>query len=121
VKPDDVKSAATGKPTSRRNFFGLFCGSVKIVDTDATGSTQNCDFLFGCSPPKTFNQHAQFDTSSAYGVRIGKWLEDYPSIGLAMDISYLSADGLIQQIDGVVGRYNIMRFKPGDMLISVGH
>jgi hypothetical protein len=56
VKPDDVKSAATGKPTSRRYFFDLFYGSVKIVDTDATGSTQNCDFLFGCSPPETVNQ-----------------------------------------------------------------
>jgi hypothetical protein len=92
VKPDDVKAAATGKPASRRHFFDLFYGSVQTADTDATGSTQNCDFLFGCSPPKTFGQHAQFGTSSAYGVRIGRWLEDYPSIGLAMEISYLSAD-----------------------------
>jgi hypothetical protein len=87
----DNNSSTTSTIKSPKRFFDVFYGTVKATDANVSGSFQPDCFLF-CPPPTYFSQQEHFGTSSVYGVRIGKWFETYPFLGLAADISYLSAD-----------------------------
>lgn len=91
MKPGSDKIGKDGKPLPPRHFFDVFYGSVTTSDDTVSAYSQDFCLIF-CGPPSYYSQHADFGSSSAFGVRFGAWLKDYPAVGLAGDFSYLRAE-----------------------------
>ena len=94
VKPQDGSSAASLFSASPRRFIDVFYGTVETLDgTVSTSSDSGVVCLFSCiSTAHSASRVVHFRPSALYGIRVGTWLENYPYVGFAGDVSYLQAN-----------------------------
>ena len=69
-------------------FVDLYAGWSTTRDSQVTLAATPS---FGQSV--STSEHADYDTSSVVGIRIGRWFTQNPSLGTALDLSSFGADG----------------------------
>ncbi len=121
AEPAGKDTAGTAAKTggARRSaptkFVDVFYGWASTDDSNVSASSENPCFLFCTYNLQSSQRRVEFDSSSVFGIRIGGWLEGYPSIGLAADFSYLQARApgvtiwYVPISFAVLGRYGFLR------------
>jgi len=95
VKPKNGNSAASLSSSAPRHFIDVFYGTAKTLDGAVSVSSESggafC-LLPPCNVVHSVSRTVHFDPSSLYGIRVGTWLENYPYVGFAGELSYLQAN-----------------------------
>ncbi len=96
VKPQDGSADASRSSASPKHFIDVFYGTAKTLDGEVsvTSSSSGAFCLFPPCPAgsHTVKRIVHFQPSAVYGIRVGKWFENYPYFGFAGDLSYLEAN-----------------------------
>jgi hypothetical protein len=116
-KQEDGAAAKTGgaRRSAPTKFVDIYYGWASTDDSNVSASYENPCFLFCTYDLQSAQRKVRFDSSNVFGIRIGGWLDGYPSIGLAADFSYLQARApgvtiwYVPISFVVLGRYGFLR------------
>jgi len=77
---------------SADNFIDVYFGRANFADDTVSATFQNVSLL-GAGQGFSVSKRVSYDTANVYGLRLGRWFEGYPFLGVAVDLSYFEAKG----------------------------
>jgi hypothetical protein len=85
-------------PAAAGPFLDIYLGQANISDDTVTATYQPFTF-FGPGQSIEVSRQVSFDSSPAFGLRLGYWFEGHPRPAAALDLSHFRARGEGIEID----------------------